>query len=171
MKRMIQSFEFKFSGNINVQSMERQSGIFIGERNNAVGWSAHGKVNQVIGEIGGQSNLLYQNVSILNDPDYIDTPIDDRDINISFEDPGAEKTSNLTFDSVNVNTMLQNAMVSIGEGHITGMDANEKVNQAQGSTYGNQNQLFCNVNITNDNDTVDAIIEDADVKIANVNQE
>ncbi|EKN70604.1 hypothetical protein BABA_04154 [Neobacillus bataviensis LMG 21833] len=165
---MNHSFEFKFAGNINVQSMERQSGIFIGEHNNAVGWSAHGKANNVIGEIGGHSNLLYQNVNILNDPDFIDTPIDDRDINISVENPGAEKTSNLTFESFNVNTMEQNAVVSIGEGHITGMDANEKVNQAQGGTYGNQNQSVCNLNVNNDNDLVDAIIEDADVKIASV---
>jgi hypothetical protein len=165
---MLQSFEFKFEGNISVQTMDRQSGIFIGERNHAIGWSAHGKVNHVIGEVGGQSNLLYQNVSILNDPDYIDTPIDDRDINISVENPGAEKTSNLTFESVNVNTMQENAMVSIGEGHVTGMDANEKVNQSQGSIYGNKNHFLYNINVNNDQDTVDGIIDDQDIKIANI---
>lgn len=66
--------------------------------------------------------------------------------------------------------MQQNALVSIGERNVTGKDANKKVNQAQGSTYGNQNQLLCNLNVNNNHDRVDAIIEDGDVKIANVKQ-
>ncbi|NRD76789.1 hypothetical protein HPT25_04695 [Bacillus sp. BRMEA1] len=165
---MLQSFEFKFEGNINVQSMTRQSGIFIGERNNAVGWSAHGKENNVIGKVGGTANVLYQNVSILNDPDYIDTPIDDRDIHVSVENDGGEKSSTLTFESVNVNNMQQNSMLSIGEGHITGMEGNEKVNNSQGSIYGNNNHLLCNHNINNDQDTIDSPIDDQDIKIINI---
>lgn len=168
---MDHSFEFTFAGNINVQTMERQAGIFIGEQNTAIGWSAHGKVNNVIGKIGGESNLLYNNVSILNDPDVVDTPIDDRDIHMSFENHGEENTANLTFDRIDINTMQQNCVVAIGEGHITGMDANEKVNQGHGSIYGNDNKVLCNVNINNDQDGVDAIIEDQDIKIANVKKD
>ncbi|GHH97746.1 hypothetical protein [Neobacillus kokaensis] len=165
---MSHSFEFKFTGNIHVQSMDRQAGIFIGERNSAVGWSAHGKANNVIGGISGKSNLLYENVLILNDPDLIDTPIDDRDIHMSFENQVEEKTANLTFESVNVNTMQQNSLVSIGEGHVTGMDANEKINEPQGSIYGNGNISLGNYNVNNDQDVLDAIIDDRDIKIANV---
>lgn len=167
-EEMLHSFEFKFAGNINVQSMNRQSGIFIGERNIATGWSAHGKTNNVIGEVGGHSNLLYQNVSILNDPDFIDTPIDDRDIHLSVQQPGAEHPANLTLESVNVNTMQPNAVVSIGEGQITGMDANEKVNYSQGSIYGNKNHFYYNLNMNNDPDMIDGTIDDQDIKIANI---
>ncbi|MCM3570998.1 hypothetical protein [Neobacillus mesonae] len=165
---MAHSFEFQFTGNIHVQAMERQSGIFIGERNSAVGWSAHGKANNVIGEIGGESNLIYENVLILNDPDYIDTPIDDRDINISVENPGTNHTNNVAVESVTVNTMMQNGLVSVGESHVSGMDANEKVNHSQGSIYGNGNHLILNHNVNNDHDVVDGIIEDQDIKVANV---
>lgn len=169
---MLTSSQFNFLGNINVQTMQRQSGIFIGERNNAIGWSAHGKENNVIGGISGQSNLLYQNINILIDPDFIDTPIDDRDINISFENPGDENDlTSLTLDSINVNTMLDNSSVFVGNGHVTGMDANEKANYSQGSLFGNQNQVLNNLNINNDEDQIDAVIDDQDIKIANIKKE
>lgn len=83
----------------------------------------------------------------------------------------AETTKNITLDSVNVNTMYQNAVLAVGKGDITGMDANEKVNQAQGSFYGNKNHLQGNVNQNNDHDMADGIIEDGDIKIANVNSD
>ncbi|ETI69766.1 hypothetical protein [Neobacillus vireti] len=164
---MKNSSQFNFIGDINVQTMQRQCGIFIGEENNAIGWSTHGKENNVIGGISGQSNLLFQNVSILNDPDVIDTPIDDRDINISFENP-MEDASSITLGSVNVNTMEQNSSVFLGNSHVTGMDANEKVNFSQGAIFGNQNQLLNNSNTNNDQDFIDGIMEDQDIKIANL---
>ncbi|MFF2447884.1 hypothetical protein ACFVSW_12365 [Neobacillus sp. NPDC058068] len=165
---MKNSSQFNFIGDINVQTMQRQSGIFIGEENNAIGWSTHGKENNVIGGISGQSNLLFHNISILNDPDFIDTPIDDRDINISFGNPSKEDVSNITLGSVNVNTMEQNSSVFLGNSHVTGMDANEKVNYSQGAVFGNQNQLLNNVNTNNDQDFIDGIMEDQDIKIANL---
>lgn len=170
-RHMKKFWGFKFAGNINVQTMQRQSGIFIGERNNAIGWSAHGKENSVIGSISGQSNILYQNVSILIDPDFIDTPIDDRDINLSFENPGDENDTNLTIDRVDVNTMYNNSSVFVGKGNVTGMDANEKANYSQGGIFGDQNHLLNNININNDEDVIDAIIDDQDIKIANIIRE
>lgn len=169
---MLKSSQFNFYGDIHVQTMQRQSGIFIGERNNAVGWSAHGKENNVIGSVSGESNLLFHNISILNDPDFIDTPIDDRDINISFDIQNDEgHTSNLNLDSVNVNTMQQNSSVFLGKSHVTGMDGNEKINYAQGAIFGNENHLSSNYNVNYDQDVIDAIIEDQDVKIANIQKE
>ncbi|MEH7356891.1 hypothetical protein V7150_25630 [Neobacillus drentensis] len=166
---MLKTSHLHFTGDINVQTMQRQSGIFIGERNNAIGWSAHGKENSVIGSISGRSNILLNNISILNDPDFIDTPIDDRDINISFENFGDEDhTTNLDLDSLNVNTMYQNSAVFVGDGHVTGIDGNEKVNYSQGGLFGNNNHLLNNVNVNNDQDVIDAIMEDQDIKIANI---
>ncbi len=168
---MVKSLQFNFQGNITVQTILRQSGIFIGEQNNAIGWGSHGKENNVIGKISGTSNFFYQNTLILDDPDFIDTPIDDRDLNISFENPGDENhSSTLTMDSLNVNSMMQNSSVFVGKGHVTGMDANEKVNHSQGSIFGDENRLLNNLNINSDQDVIDAIIDDRDVKIASINK-
>lgn len=168
---MEKAWQFKFAGNISVQTMFRQSGIFIGERNTAIGWSAHGKENSVIGSISGQSNTLYQNISILIDPDFIDTPIDDRDINLSFENPGDENQTNLTLDRVDVNTMYNNSSLFVGKSHVTGMDANEKANYSQGGIFGDKNHLLNNLNINYDEDVIDAIIDDRDIKISNIKKE
>lgn len=164
---MLKSLNLNFAGGIHVQTMQRQSGIFIGERNVAIGWSSHGKENSVIGTISGQSNLLLHNISILNDPDLVDTPIDDRDIHISIENPGDENTTtNLTLESLNVNRMEQNSSVFLGKGHVTGMDANQKTNNSQGAITGNYNQQVSNLNINHDEDMIDGIIDDRDIKIA-----
>ena len=169
---MLKTSHFHFTGDINVQTMQRQCGIFIGERNNAIGWSAHGKENNVIGKISGESNLLINNISILNDPDFIDTPIDDRDINISFEGFGDDDhITNLDLESLNVNTMYQNSAVFVGKGHVTGIDGNEKANYSSGGLYGNNNHLLNNINVNNDQDVIDAIMEDQDIKIANIYKE
>jgi hypothetical protein len=166
---MLNPSQFIFNGDINVQTMQRQCGIFIGERNNAIGWSAHGKENSVIGGISGRSNLLLHNVSILNDPDFIDTPIDDRDVNICFDNLSDEnQTTNLTLEQINVNTMFQNSSVFLGNSHVTGIDGNEKVNYSQGSLFGNHNHLLNNFNLNNDQDVIDGIMEDQDIKIANI---
>lgn len=162
---MLKPSQINFTGDIHIQSMQRQSVIFIGERNNAIGWSTHSKENAIIGDISGQSNLFFNNIFIVNDPDIIDTPIDDRDINISFENPGDENISNLTLDSLNVNSMQNNSSISIGKGNITGMDANQKANFSQGGFYGNKNQFLNNTNINNDQDVLDGIIDDQDIKI------
>jgi hypothetical protein len=169
---LLKSSQFQFLGDINVQTMQRQCGIFIGERNNATGWSGHGKENNVIGNISGTSNLLIHNISILNDPDFIDTPIDDRDINISFDIQDDEShTSSLNLESVNVNSMQQNSSVFLGKGHVTGMDANEKINFAQGTIFGNENHFLNNYNLNYDQDVIDAIIEDQDIKIAHIKKD
>ena len=168
---MLKSSHIHFNGDIRIQTMQRQSGIFIGERNIAIGWSAHGKENQVIGNITGQSNLLLKNYLILNDPDIVDTPIDDRDINISFENPNEAHTTEITLDSINVNAMAHSNSLSLGNGHITGMDANEKANYTQGNLFGDRNQLFHNININYDQDVVDGVINDQDIKIANIERD
>jgi hypothetical protein len=167
---MAKTSNFHFTGDINVHTMQKQSGIFIGERNIAIGWSTHGKENSVIGNISGQSNLLFHNISILNDPDFIDTPIDDRDINISIEQP-ADDTTNLTLESINVNAMAHSSTFFLGKGHINGLDSNDKANYTQGNLFGDNNKLFNNVNINCDQDVADGIMNDQDIKIANITKE
>lgn len=168
---MLKSSHFQFTGDIRVQTMQRQSGIFIGERNIASGWSSHSKENRVIGNISGQSNLLQHNISILNDPDIVDTPIDDRDINLTLDNQNDDHTTNFTLESLNVNAMSHSNSICIGKSHINGMDANDKTNYTQGNLYGSKNQLINNVNINHDQDVVDGIINDQDIKIANIKRE
>lgn len=168
---MSKSSTFNFTGNIQVQTMERQSGIFIGEQNSAIGWSTHGKQNSVFGSISGRSNILFRNISILNDPDIIDTPIDDRDINIALENSSDEKTTNLTLNSLNVSAMQPGSSLFLGKGHVNGIDANQKSNASQGNLNGNGNRLANNLNINNDQDGVDAIMDDRDVKVAHIKKD
>ncbi|MFC3885535.1 hypothetical protein ACFOU2_19485 [Bacillus songklensis] len=168
---MLKSSHIHFTGDIHVQTMQRQSGIFIGERNTAIGWSAHGKENRVIGSISGQSNLLLHNMLILNDPDIVDTPIDDRDMNLHLEHPDDDHTTNLTLESVNVNAMSHSNSINLGKGYINGMDSNDKVNYSLGNLFGSKNHLKNNVNIVNDQDGVDGIIEDQDIKITNIERD
>lgn len=168
---MSKTSHIHFTGDIRVQNMQRQSGIFIGERNIAIGWSAHSKENRVIGNIGGQQNLLFYNISILQDPDIIDTPIDDRDINLSFDQPGNENTTNLTMDNFNVNAMSHTNSIFLGKGHVTGMDTHDKVNYTQGNVFGNKNHLIHNANINHDEDLIDGVINDQDIKMAFIERE
>ena len=169
---MLRSLNLNLSGGIHIQMMQRQSGIFIGERNVAIGWSSHGKENSVIGNISGQSNLLLNNISILNDPDLVDTPIDDRDINISFENPGDENTvTNINLEAINVYRIEQNSSIFLGKAHVNGMDANQKSNTSQGPVLGHNNQQLSNLNLNNDQDLVDTTIDDRDIKIANIERE
>lgn len=159
------------TGDINIQTMQRQSGIFIGEKNIAIGWSAHGKENSVIGNVSGHSNLLLHNISILNDPDIVDTPIDDRDINISFENPSDENTTNVTLESLNVNRIEQNSSIFLGNAHVNGMDSNQKGNTSQGPINGNNNQMLNNILLNNDQDVIDGIMDDRDIKITSIDRD
>ena len=56
---MLKSSHIHFTGDIHVHiNAKAIRYIFIGERNTAVGWSAHAKSNNVIGSIGGQRSLF-----------------------------------------------------------------------------------------------------------------
>ena len=156
----------KIQGNITVNSIERNSGIFIGQRNCAVGWSAHGKSNNIYDSIG-DSNQIVQNLSLLIDPDMIDTPIDDRDQHIILETPDLEsKITNIDLQAVNVNSIIQNAGVFVGKTTITGMESHEKSNTGSGDTYGEKNLSLFNQNFNFDPDMIDAIMNDQDFKPA-----
>ncbi|WJH34751.1 spore germination protein [Paenibacillus aurantius] len=80
--------------NINVNSIDRSSGIFIGP-NTQWGWSAHSKSLAGFGTINGMFNRCSHNLNVVYDNDLIDTPIDDRDIMISrvIRSEGVEITS------------------------------------------------------------------------------
>jgi hypothetical protein len=165
------SLSLTITGAISVNSIQRNSGIFIGEHNTAIGWSAHGKSNTAFGPIG-QANLISQNFALLIDPDLIDTPIDDRDQHLWFEESSdaTSANTNIQINAVNVNAMTQNAGIFMGNTQINGMDAHEKNNYGAGGVYGANNLSIGNVNQNDDTDLIDAIINDQDNKTAFINR-
>lgn len=64
---------------IFVNGQETNSGVLVGQ-NNASNWASHNKNQSSIGFIFGAYNTFPYNFEILNDQDFIDTPINDPDI-------------------------------------------------------------------------------------------
>ncbi|UOE92144.1 MULTISPECIES: hypothetical protein [Bacillaceae] len=71
-----------FNG-INVGQFQSGSGIFFGT-NNATGWNSPQKLNQIIAS-NGQGNIISGNLGIVNDPDGVDNPSADPDIQPSLQ--------------------------------------------------------------------------------------
>jgi hypothetical protein len=160
------------NGSIHVNTIQRNSGIFIGEHNTATGWSAHGKTNSAFGPVG-HANFIFKNLSLVIDPDLIDTPIDDRDQHLWLEnsaDGQVSANSNIQIETVNVNAMVQNAGIFMGNTCINGMEAHEKDNYGAGEVYGANNLSVGNLNHNFDPDLIDAVINDQDNKTAFINR-
>ncbi|MDZ5471487.1 hypothetical protein SM124_06970 [Bacillus sp. 31A1R] len=68
---------------INVAQFQSNSGLFIGT-NNAAGWNSPQKLNQGIAG-NGQGNITTGNVNIVSDPDGVDLPNTDPDVQPSFQ--------------------------------------------------------------------------------------
>lgn len=64
---------------IAANGMETNAAIFVGD-NSAGGWDSHNKNQASIQFVFGAFNTFPANVNIVNDPDFIDTPITDQDI-------------------------------------------------------------------------------------------
>lgn len=151
--------------NVTIGYVSGNSGVYIGGKLTVFGLSAHSKSNSGFGDIG-DSNVLYQCVSYVNDPDVVDTPIDDRDVHVVRPTPSENDASltNIGVGTVWVNTMQQNAGTFIGSTNISGMDSHEKQNLGSGQVFGNQNLNCQSLNLTNDRDVIDGIIRDDDNK-------
>lgn len=66
---------------------------------------------------------------------------------------------------LNVNSPQQNSVVTVGQGIVTGMDANRKYNLALGGTFGFFNNIMANVaNNVDPMDGIDGVIFDQDLK-------
>jgi hypothetical protein len=64
---------------IIANGLETNGAVLVGQ-NNAANWVTHNKNQVVTGFIFGAFNTFPNNVNILNDQDFIDTPINDNDI-------------------------------------------------------------------------------------------
>ena len=150
------------SVNIHVGNVSGNSGIYIGGTLTVFGLSSHSKTNSGFGSIG-DSNTFYRCVSVVYDPDLVDTPIDDRDIHILQQAP-PQGATNIGVQSVWVNTLQQNAGTFIGSTNVTGMDSHQKQNLGSGQVFGNHNVNCASVNMTNDQDYIDGNMLDNDNK-------
>ena len=150
-----------------VGTITGNSGVYISEQNVIFGISSHSKSNNGLGSIDS-NNLLHRNINLVYDSDFIDTPIDDRDIKIYQNNQtysADPKISQVSFDSINVTTLSQNSGVFIGDVKITGLDSHSKQNSAQGSTNGHRNIEMQNFNYVYDSDVIDTPIQDQDIKV------
>ncbi|KUO77620.1 MAG: hypothetical protein APF77_19905 [Clostridia bacterium BRH_c25] len=64
---------------IAANNMNKNAGIFVGD-NAATGWDSNNKVEDVINQVAGAANVFTAILTMLNDNDFIDTPIFDGDI-------------------------------------------------------------------------------------------
>ncbi|MFB5188877.1 hypothetical protein [Alicyclobacillus fastidiosus] len=151
---------------INVGTITSGSGVYVAQRNLVLGVSSHVKSNNGLGTIGS-NNLLRGNISVVYDSDFIDTPIDDRDIKIYQENQTSSttETTQVGFDSINVATLSQNSGIFVGDVKVTGLDAHSKQNNATGTTYGHRNVDMQNLNYVYDSDAIDTPIHDQDIKL------
>jgi len=137
--------------NITIQAIGDSSGIFIG-KNNAMGWSAHSKSNQGLGSSNGN---VVQNVILVYDNDLVDSPVDacnmilDNDTYCLSE---VKETAHITFEEINVNSLTNNATVSVGNNKQNRWSAYNKAN-----TGINDGRITSNnINTINDADIIDS---------------
>lgn len=71
----------------------------------------------------------------------------------------------ISFGVINVNSPQQNAGIFIGQINMTGWDANQKLNLAQGAIFGSHNWSSGHLNLTFDGyEIMDTPIFDQDIK-------
>lgn len=150
---------------IQVHNLTGNSAIFVGKQNIASGYSTHSKTNAGFGSIASRNHVM-NNITFVYDPDWIDTPIDDRDVHVLTPQPTGAGVGDFRVGvhSVNVATMNQNSGVFLGTANITGFESHQKANLGFGHTYGDWNQQARNRNVAYDPDWIDTPIFDQDNK-------
>lgn len=145
---------------LSVNSIESNSGVFIGTVIHADGWSSHSKSNAGFGSLSGVE--LSHCVGIVIDNDVIDTLIDDADQFLIHHGgcpaEGVHAGTGISLADINVNGMAANAAVAVGEVEQTGWSSHSKRNAGVGGSKG--------INITRDGKSYvfDGDIIDAPIK-------
>ncbi|MCF8565409.1 hypothetical protein LLE49_11845 [Alicyclobacillus tolerans] len=150
--------------NIAVNTLSGNSGVYVSKQNVVLGVNSHSKSNSGLGSLGSHTSV-YRTVNIVYDPDFIDTPIDDRDTNVYVQHQSPQpQVTGISFDTVHVGTITQNAGIFTGDVKITGLDSHEKENLGGGKIYGHHNVEVQSINYTHDTDFIDTPINDQDNK-------
>ncbi|GAE24858.1 hypothetical protein JCM9140_818 [Halalkalibacter wakoensis JCM 9140] len=151
--------------NLNINNVQDGSGIYSGS-NIANGWTTIHKENSGFGSVSNA--IIVNNLSYVYDNDFIDSPIDDRDVYLCPNYPD-ERDINVDFQSINVNSLINNSSIAIGENNQVGWNGHSKRNHGNGSFTGKS--LHANYSTSvEDNDFIDAPINDQDYKPGYMNQ-
>lgn len=150
-------------GNIQVTSVDTSSGIFISQLNFANGWRSQIKSNSGFGEIGDH-NHLENCISTVSDDDIIDSPMEDNSVFVEKNIVASESETTIQFKGIEVESLNQNASISIGENRQSGWASASKENEGNGEFQGET--LFTNnQTIVRDNDVIDAPVIDKHITI------
>lgn len=140
---------------IVVNSVDSNSGIFIGGTNSAHGWSSHSKSNNGVGTLS--NSIIKDSMNIIFDDDTVDAPINNASqFNIKDSNNG-NVNSDIKFKDINVNGMDDNSSIVVGDAEQNGWSAHNKSNLGEGKRKGiniSQNG-FSNID---DKDVIDAPI-------------
>ncbi|WP_282939526.1 hypothetical protein [Paenibacillus sp. RC67] len=135
-----------------VNNIEDSSGIFIGT-NQAIGWSTYSKSNQGFGSLS--NSTLTNVVSVVQDPDFIDTPIEDtRYITLTETNHSLQQCA-IDFNSIHANTLSNGSAMDLGDNKQLGWRSARKVNYGFGKNLG-RNHLKQVASMIVDDDAVDA---------------
>lgn len=138
-----------------INSVDTNSGIFIGVNNLSHGWSSHSKSNNGFGDVS--STTITKSFSIIYDNDAIDAPIIDFKKFLSVQPKQEPLNTDIHFSNINVNGMNTNTSVSIGDIDQAGWSSHSKSNTGEGSNTGISQSKNNHVLIV-DNDQIDAPI-------------
>ncbi|TJY44061.1 hypothetical protein E5161_01295 [Cohnella pontilimi] len=140
-----------------VNVIEDTSGIFIGT-NQAWGWSSCGKSNYGFGVL--KNSCLTRSLSIVQDSDIVDAPVQDiRHIALT-EQPNSVQQASVAFQSLRAESLNNGSAIGLGENIQLGWRSTRKNNYGGGKHQG-INHVNRMANITFDNDGVDAPVQTA----------
>ncbi len=149
---------------LEVGQTANNAGIFVGH-NTAHLWSSHNKQNSGFGTSEGE---IQHCTNVVFDNDYIDSPVDDRDTLLIHEPPSEAQQQSIGFKSINVQHLEANSSLSVGSNAQQGWAAHSKTNNGQGTAGVHLSHR--NLNMIQDNDTIDTPIRSVGVQSSAVNR-
>lgn len=142
--------------NLNVNSIEANSGIFIGATNLSYGWSSHSKSNSGFGSFSNAT--VTKSYSVIYDNDSIDSPIVDSKKIFVVKPKDSPSQTDINLAEINVNGMETNAAVSVGDIDQAGWSSHSKSNTGEGRNKGINTSAYNTTEII-DNDNFDTPIQ------------
>lgn len=152
-------------GDIQVNSIESSSGIFISQTNIVNGWRSQSKSNSGLGKVGDQ-NKLENIISIVSDDDNIDSPMINNSVMIENNVKNAEGDIDINLNEIKVESLNTNATISIGESTQSGWASQTKSNLGNGHFLGD-NLITDSINVVKDDDIVDSPVQQRLVNLSN----
>lgn len=146
---------------LKIDTIDTTSGVFIGI-NRVTSWTSYSKTNSGFGTSGPHS---HDNINTVYDNDFIDAPAESRDLFLQTE--GCTNNDGvpleIKFDKIDVNALDTQSIIAVGNNSQSAWDSHSKENYGLGTLYGRPG-ISKNTNTINDNDVIDAPINNHDIK-------